>query len=43
VTLGIFGVPETIIVGRDGNIVKKYLGPITRIQAEEIKSMWMGI
>ena len=43
VTLGIFGVPETIIVGRDGNIIKKYLGPITLIQAEEIKSMWMGV
>jgi cytochrome c biogenesis protein CcmG/thiol:disulfide interchange protein DsbE len=43
VTLGIFGVPETIIVGRDGNIIKKYLGPITPIQAEEIKSMWMGV
>ena len=43
VTLGIFGVPETIIVGRDGNIIKKYLGPITPIQADEIKSMWLGI
>ncbi len=43
VTLGIFGVPETIIVGRDGNIIKKYLGPITPIEAEEIKSMWMGV
>ena len=43
VTLGIFGVPETVIVGRDGTIIKKYLGPITPIQADEIKSMWLGI
>jgi len=43
VTLGIFGVPETIIVGRDGIIIKKYLGPITPIQADEIKSMWLGV
>ena len=26
---GVYGVPETFIVGRDGNIAYKLVGPIT--------------
>ncbi len=26
---GVYGVPETFLVGRDGNIVYKHVGPFT--------------
>ncbi len=41
---GVYGVPETFLVGRDGRIVYKHVGPITqqslpRLQAEIEKAL----
>ncbi|MFY0064875.1 DsbE family thiol:disulfide interchange protein, partial [Acinetobacter baumannii] len=45
---GVYGVPETFIVGRDGTIVYKLVGPITPenydrvLQAEIAKALKAG-
>ena len=31
---GVAGVPETFVIGRDGTIVKKYTGPVTKMELE---------
>ncbi len=32
---GVYGVPETFVVGRDGRIVHKHIGPLTRRDLDE--------
>ena len=31
---GVAGVPETFVIGRDGTIVKKCTGPVTKMELE---------
>ena len=32
---GVYGVPETFVIGKDGRIVHKQIGPVTRTELEE--------
>jgi cytochrome c biogenesis protein CcmG/thiol:disulfide interchange protein DsbE len=34
--MGVYGVPETFVVGRDGNIAYKLVGPITPENIETV-------
>jgi len=37
VELGAYGVPETFIIDKNKKIIKRFIGPINRKIAEEIK------
>jgi cytochrome c biogenesis protein CcmG/thiol:disulfide interchange protein DsbE len=40
INLGVYGIPETFLVDRNGIVINKYIGPITRIEVDEIKSIF---
>ena len=40
INLGVYGIPETFLVDRNGIVINKYIGPVTRIEADEIKSIF---
>ena len=37
IELGAYGVPETFIIDKNRNIIKKIIGPLNRVSLEEIK------
>ena len=40
---GLYGVPETFFIGRDGRVAKKHLGPVTeQVLTEEIEKLRAG-
>ena len=40
INLGVYGIPETFLVDRNGIVINKYIGPVTRIEVDEIKSIF---
>ena len=39
VSFGIYGIPESILINRDAFIVKKFVGPLSQYDLEEIKNI----
>ena len=39
INFGIYGIPETILIDKDSNIVKKYVGPLNLKDVNEIRSI----
>ena len=36
ITFGIYGIPESILINRDAYIVKKFVGPLSQYDLDEI-------
>ena len=39
IELGAYGIPETFIINSDGEIIKKYIGPLTNKHVKEIEKI----
>jgi hypothetical protein len=40
ISLGVYGIPETFLVDHNGIVIKKYIGPITSPEVDEIEDIF---